>query len=100
MKCGFVTCVRLGLACMEEIYRVGGRLDLAMTLPDEQAKGKAGRISLDSFCEEHAIPLIKSRHVNDSLVVDAMRASGLDWLFIIGWSQIAGPEVLSAPRRG
>ena len=37
MRFGFVTCVRLGLACMEEIYEIGGKLHLVITLPDEAA---------------------------------------------------------------
>ncbi len=33
LRFGFVTCVQLGLSCMEEIHAVGGRLDLLLTLP-------------------------------------------------------------------
>jgi methionyl-tRNA formyltransferase len=100
MRCGFVTCVQLGLACMEEIYRAGGRLWLAVTLPDELARGKSGRVRLDDFCRRRGIPLLKVRHIDDPAVPAAIRRRGLDWLFIIGWSQIAGREVLAAPRRG
>jgi len=100
MRFGFVTCVRLGLSCMEAIYEIGGRLDLAMTLPDDRAVGKSGRVYLDGFCARHGIPLVKSRNVNDAEVVEAIRAAGLDWLFIVGWSQIAREAVLAAPRLG
>lgn len=100
MRFGFVTCVQLGLACMEEIYDVGGRLDLAVSLRDDLSRDKSGRVYLDGFCAEHDIPLLKVRHINDAEVVERVKAAGIDWLFIIGWSQIAGPEVLSAPTRG
>jgi len=100
MRFGFVTCVQLGLSCMEAIYDVGGRLDLAMTLNDEQAVSKVGRVYLDDFCTRNDIPLIKSRNVNDAAVVEAVKAAGIDWLFIIGWSQIAHEEILAAPTRG
>jgi methionyl-tRNA formyltransferase len=100
VRCGFVTCVRLGLACMEEIDRAGGRLHLAVTLGDDLARGKSGRVHLDGFCAARNIPLAKVRHVNDAEVPAAVRRHRLDWLFIVGWSQIAGPEVLAAPRRG
>lgn len=100
MKLGFVTCVQLGLSCMEAIYDAGGRLALAVTLPDEKAASKSGRVYLDAFCAEHDIPLIKSPHVNDAEVVSAIKSAELDWLFIIGWSQIAGAEVLNAPKQG
>jgi methionyl-tRNA formyltransferase len=100
MRFGFVTCVELGLACMEEIYAVGGRLDLAITLQDDHAPNKSGRVSLDQFCATKAIPLTKVRHINDADAIDEIRRAGIDWLFIIGWSQIAGEEVLEAPTRG
>ena len=100
MKFGFVTCVQLGLSCMEEIYHAGGHLDLAITLPDDRAQTKAGRVYLDEFCHEREIPLVKSPNVNGPEVVEAIKAYEIDWLFIIGWSQIAREEVLEAPTRG
>lgn len=100
MRVGFVTCVQLGLACMREIYRVGGHLDFALTLLDEQARAKSGRVYLDEFCAQRRIPLFKARHINLPESVAAIRAADLDWLFIIGWSQIAGPEVLRSTRNG
>lgn len=100
MRFGFVTCVQLGLACMEEIYEVGGRLDFAMSLRDDRAKAKSGRVYLDAFCEQWGIPLAKIGNVNDPDAIEAIRAARLDWLFIVGWSQIAGESVLATPARG
>ena len=100
MKFGFVTCVQLGLACMEEIYAAGGKLDLAITLTDDRARNKSGRVYIDDFCAAHTIDLIKVRHVNDEESIRAIKDREIDWLFIIGWSQIAGQAVLDAPKRG
>lgn len=100
MKFGFVTCVQLGLSCMEAIYEAGGKLSLAVTLPDDRAVTKSGRVYLDEFCAKHGVPLLKSAHVNDPEVSAAIVSAGIDWLFIIGWSQIAGPVVLGAPKLG
>lgn len=85
---------------MEEILAVGGRLEVVITLPDDRARQKSGRVYLDDFCARRGLPLVKVRHVNDGESVDAIRRHALDWLCIIGWSQIAGAEVLAAPRRG
>ena len=49
MRTGFVTCVTLGLSCMEEIYASGGSLSLALTLQDDQAVKKSGRVFIDDF---------------------------------------------------
>lgn len=100
MKIGFVTCVELGLACMEEIYSVGGSLGLVLTLPDDRAVSKSGRVFVDDFCDGHQIPLVKVSSVNDAGAQLAVRQHEIDWLCIIGWSQIAGREILAAPRRG
>lgn len=100
MKFGFVTCVQLGLACMEAIYAAGGKLDLALTLADDKAQNKSGRVFIDDFCAERHVDLVKIRHINDEEAIKAIKDRGIDWLFIIGWSQIAGQEVLDAPNRG
>ena len=85
---------------MEAIYKSGGRLDFAMTLPDDKALTKSGRVFIDDFCSSHGIPLFKSGHVNNSDVIDQIKRADLDWLFIIGWSQIASQDVLDAPHNG
>lgn len=100
MRVGFITCVQLGLSCMEAIYDAGGSLSFAGSLLDSQAAAKSGRIYLDEFCRRHDVPLVKFRNVNDPDAVSAIRAADLDWLVIIGWSQIARDEVLAAPRLG
>jgi len=100
MRIGFVTCVQLGLSCMETICAAGFRLDLAITIPDDRARAKSGRVYLDEFCRRHCVPLLKVNHINDGAAVAAIRAHQIDWLLIIGWSQIAGVEVLSAPKSG
>ena len=65
MKVAFVTCVQLGRSCIEEILRIGGKLDLLITLEDEQAKNKSGRIYLDDLSQLYGIPLLKIRNIND-----------------------------------
>jgi len=100
MRVGFITCVQLGLSCMEAIYDAGGKLVFAGTLLDTQAVTKSGRAYLDDFCGARGIPLTKFRNVNDPDAVEAIRAAELDWLMIIGWSQIAREAVLATPRLG
>ncbi|MDB4417777.1 formyltransferase family protein [Akkermansiaceae bacterium] len=100
MKFGFVTCVQIGLSCMEAIYDVNGSLALVISLPDEKAKKKSGRIYVDEFAAKHNIPVVKSNHVNDVSVIEAIIAHDIDWLFIIGWSQIASKEIIEAPNIG
>lgn len=100
MKFAFVTCVQIGLSCMEAIYEVNGELDLIISIPDEKAKKKSGRIYVDNFAQKYNIPFLKSNHINDEVVINAIKKYKIDWLFIIGWSQIASKEVIDAPNLG
>lgn len=100
MNIAFTTCVQLGKSCIEEIFHLGGKLDLMITLKDEKAKNKSGRIYLDDLAENYQVPLLKINHINDPEVLEAIKKYKIDWLFIIGWSQIAGSDVLNAPTYG
>ena len=100
MKLAFVTCVQLGKSCIEKILDMGGKLDLLITLKDEKAKNKSGRIYLDDISEKNQILLLKINNINDSEVIEALKKYEIDWLFIIGWSQIAKEELLKTPKKG
>lgn len=100
MKFAFVTCVQIGLTCMEAIYEINGNLDLIISIPDHKAKKKSGRIYIDDFASNHGIPILKSDHINDQVVINTIKDHNIDWLFIIGWSQIASKEVIEAPNKG
>lgn len=99
-KIAFATCVKLGLSCIEKIYMFGGKIDLLITLKDEMAKNKSGRIYLDEIAERENTPLLKINNINDMEVIKALKEYEIDWLFIIGWSQIAKKEVLETPTNG
>lgn len=100
MKAAFATCVQLGRSCIEEIYRIGGSLELLITLKDGQAQNKSGRIFLDDLAQARGIPLLKIGNINEPAVISALQEREIDWLFIIGWSQIAKPELLNTPTQG
>lgn len=95
-----MTCVELGRACIEEILGCGGAISCVFTLDDTAAVNKSGRIHLDSLCAGAGVPLHKIRNINDPHTLHLLSAESLDWLFVVGWSQIARQEALSLPKRG
>lgn len=99
-KIAFATCVQLGLSCIEAIFEIGGSIDVLITLKDECARDKSGRIYLNDLAARHHIPLLKIDNINDPEVLEALNRYKIDWLFIIGWSQIARPALLTAPTYG
>ena len=100
MKIGFVTCVELGMACLEEIERLDGRLETIVTLRDDIALKKSGRIFVDDYARRTGTPVIKIRNINDADCVRHLRAAELDYLLVIGWSQIVHDEALATIGRG
>lgn len=100
MRIAFCTCVQIGLSCIEAIIADGGKFDLLLTLQDHKAKKKSGRVYLDDVAAATNTPLFKLNHINDEEVAEVLRQYEIDWLFIIGWSQIASAEVIQVPRKG
>jgi methionyl-tRNA formyltransferase len=100
MKFAFCTCVQLGMSCIEAALNEGFEFDLLLTLQDHKSKKKSGRIYLDAISEVHDIELLKIDHINDTIVSETLRERGIDWLFIIGWSQIASELTINAPKLG
>jgi len=58
MKIAFCTCVQIGLSCMEAIYASGGSLDLILSIPDEKARKKSGRIYVDDLLRSMEYPFL------------------------------------------
>ena len=99
-RVGFVTAVQLGAECIEQISDLGGELEVIVTLDRESAPQKTGRADIFGLGEQLHVPVIGVRNINSPAVVDQIAAADLDWLFIIGWSQIAGPKVINSTGKG
>jgi methionyl-tRNA formyltransferase len=100
MKIAFCTCVQIGKSCIEAVISSGGRFDLLLTLHDHKSQKKSGRVYLDDIANDNVIPLYKLNHINDADVSEVVKKYEIDWLFIIGWSQIASVDFLKVPRKG
>ena len=100
IKIAFCTCVQLGKSCIETIISSGGHFDLLLTLHDHKSQKKSGRVYIDDIANDNVIPLYKLNHINDADVAEVVKKHEIDWLFIIGWSQIASIDILKVPRKG
>jgi methionyl-tRNA formyltransferase len=100
MKIAFCTCVQIGKSCIEAILSNSGRFDLLLTLHDNKSQKKSGRIYLDDIATVNNIPLYKLNHINDTDVASILLEYEIDWLFIIGWSQIASVDLIRIPKKG
>ena len=100
IKIAFCTCVQIGKSCIETIISSGGHFDLLITLHYHKSKKKSGRVYIDDIANDNGIPLYKLNHINDADVAEVVKKYEIDWLFIIGWSQIASVDILKVPRKG
>ena len=100
MNIAFVSCVKYGLSCFEELLNNSIPVKLCITLKDELGKKKSGRVFFDKTCGLHGVKILKINHINDKEVLDSLISNDIDWLFIVGWSQIAGQEVISSLNKG
>jgi len=100
VRFGFIICVRLGESCIEELAAFGANLVYLGSLHDEIARKKSGRVYLDGLAQRLDVPLTKFRNINDHDAVESIREAELDWLYLIGWSQIARSHILTTPTRG
>lgn len=100
MKIAFCTCVQIGLSCIEGIIELGGKFDLFLSLHDHKSTKKSGRIYLNDIAAQTDTPLYKLNHINDPDVQEVLRLYQIDWLFIIGWSQIASSALIEVPNKG
>ena len=100
MKIAFCTCVQIGKSCIEAVISSGGHFDLFLTLHDHKSQKKSGRVYLDDIANDNGIPIYKLNHLNDADVAEVVKKYDIDWLFIIGWSQIASVDLLKVPHKG
>lgn len=87
-RIGFVTAVQLGLDCMTEISACGRELEIIVTLTDDVAQRKSGRVLLDDYASKYNTILHKTSHINNEDTIEVIEKLSLDYLFVIGWSQL------------
>ena len=70
------------------------------TLPLEKSQRHSDFVHLKPLAEKNGVPVIEVSNINSPEAIDKIRFLQPDYLFVIGWSQICSPELLSIPRIG
>ncbi|MGF1544244.1 MAG: formyltransferase family protein, partial [Parvularculaceae bacterium] len=68
------------------------RASALVTLPLSLAKRHSDFVDLRPVATDAGAAVIEAKDSNDPAVLDAVRAVGADWAFVVGWSQICKPE--------
>lgn len=89
-----------GQSALAALLDEGVSVAAVITLDEPRLAARSGTVEYDDLCRRYNVPLFKVRHINDAESVELLRRLDLDVAFVIGWSQIIGPEALHAPRMG
>ena len=73
---------------------------LIVTLSEDLSKRHSDFVDLEPTAKEHDIPVLRVRNINDADAIEAIRGAVPDTIYVVGWSQICGPEFMQiAPGR-
>jgi methionyl-tRNA formyltransferase len=100
MRVALVGAVESSAVTLRALVRLGHRPRAVVTLPLEKAGRHSDFVDLRAPAAAAGVPVLEADRVNAPAVLDALRRLELDLLFVVGWSQLVGPDLLRLPRRG
>jgi methionyl-tRNA formyltransferase len=90
----------IGRDCLLASAEAGAEVAAIVTLPGPVDPNRAGQCSFDDVAERLGAQLLETPDVNAPSTIEAVRGVEPDALFVVGWSQLLGEEVLGLARRG
>lgn len=94
MRVALVGAVEGSLNALRAMIDAGVTPVAVATLTPELSKRHSDFVDLAPLAQEHDIPVVHVRNINDPESVAAIRAAAPDYIYIVGWSQICGPEFM------
>jgi methionyl-tRNA formyltransferase len=76
----------------------GWTLSLVLTLPPEKAGRHSDFVDLGPSANEAGCELLHVENVNSDAALRAITEASADYVFVVGWSQICGPQFRAACR--
>lgn len=100
MRIALIGAVETTAATLEELCRHGSRPVAVISLPGDLASRHSDFVDLEALAAVHGVPFHPVVSVNTPEALALIADLDLDWLVVVGWSQICGPELLALPRQG
>jgi methionyl-tRNA formyltransferase len=95
MRTVFVSHNDLGLACLEELDRLGADVRAVLTRPDLDRI--ADQTDFTRFTDDRDVPLHRVETLNTDEWVDRIAGYDPQLLFVVGWSRLVGRPILDVP---
>jgi methionyl-tRNA formyltransferase len=94
MRIAFVGAVEFSRECLEETLVTGGDVIAVLTLAAERAGFHGDYADLGPVAASHGVPVHRIGNINDPAEIELIRSLHPDVIFVFGWSQLLGPELL------
>ena len=91
---GAVESTQIALATL--IQSPDCELALVLTLPPEKASRHSDYVDLSDQASAAGVRLEAVENINRPEAIELIREADADYLFVIGWSQICGPDVMNS----
>ncbi|MEN7538019.1 methionyl-tRNA formyltransferase [Aurantiacibacter flavus] len=100
MRTALVGAVEGSLWALRAMIDAGCPPVVVATLAPELSKRHSDFVDLAPLAREHGIRVVHVRNINEPEAIAAIGAEAPDYIFVVGWSQICGPEFRQlAPER-
>jgi methionyl-tRNA formyltransferase len=90
----------IGRRSIEAAAASGAEITGIVTLPGEPSPDRSGQCRFDDLAAELGATLIASGDVNDGATIGAITELAPDAIFVVGWSQLVGEELISLAPTG
>lgn len=100
MRTALVGTVVSTRVALDGLASVGQQPLAVVTLPPERSTRHSDYVDLGPDARAMGIEVIYAVDINAPEVLEALARLDLDFLFVIGWSQLCGRDLLGLPRSG
>ena len=100
MRVALIGAVQGSFCALRAMIEAGVPPVVVATLSKDLSKRHSDFVDLAPLAQEHDIPVVRVRNINDPEAIESISAAAPDYIFIVGWSQICGAEFMRiAPER-
>lgn len=89
-----------GVEPLKAVLEAGFPIHAIITLEQDLLAKKSGAFDFEDIARRHDIPLVRIRNVNKPDSLAYLESLALDYLFVIGWSQILSEPALALVKKG
>lgn len=100
MRIVFVGAVEFSRHCLVEVLRHGGQVVGVLTFKPQQTSFHSDYVDLKEIASKNNVPLYYIKNINWSDTIALIRSLKPDVIFVFGWSQLIGQEILELPPMG